>query len=111
MLFHLINRNPNKDITLHVFANNPAMVGPPSEPGCTPPRLSQILQALLVLSWKFLLWVSGSQWFGWKDEAVVATMSHLPPDSHAGVVVLVMARNATPMMPIDSYERAGAHND
>jgi hypothetical protein len=26
MLFHLINRNPNKDITLHVSANNPAMV-------------------------------------------------------------------------------------
>ena len=28
MLFHLISRNPNKDITLHVSANNPAMVGP-----------------------------------------------------------------------------------
>ncbi|KAI0285260.1 hypothetical protein BC826DRAFT_918814 [Russula brevipes] len=26
MLFHLINRNPNKDITLHVSTNNPAMV-------------------------------------------------------------------------------------
>ena len=26
MLFHLIDRNPNKDITLHVSANNPAMV-------------------------------------------------------------------------------------
>ncbi|KAH9987151.1 hypothetical protein BJV74DRAFT_774271 [Russula compacta] len=26
MLFHLINRNPNKDITLHVSANNPAML-------------------------------------------------------------------------------------
>jgi hypothetical protein len=26
MLFHLINRNPNKDITLHVSANNSAMV-------------------------------------------------------------------------------------
>ena len=26
MLYHLINRNPNKDITLHVSANNPAMV-------------------------------------------------------------------------------------
>jgi len=28
MLFYLISRNPNKDITLHVSANNPAMVGP-----------------------------------------------------------------------------------
>jgi hypothetical protein len=26
MLFHLIDRNPNKDITLHVSTNNPAMV-------------------------------------------------------------------------------------
>ncbi|KAH9039269.1 hypothetical protein EDB85DRAFT_2141216 [Lactarius pseudohatsudake] len=26
MLFHLISRNPNKDITLHVSANNPAML-------------------------------------------------------------------------------------
>ena len=26
MLYHLINRNPSKDITLHVSANNPAMV-------------------------------------------------------------------------------------
>jgi hypothetical protein len=26
MLFHLINRNPNKDITLHVSTNNSAMV-------------------------------------------------------------------------------------
>jgi len=26
MLFHLISRNPNKDITLHVSTNNPAMV-------------------------------------------------------------------------------------
>ncbi|KAI0294329.1 hypothetical protein B0F90DRAFT_1640435 [Multifurca ochricompacta] len=26
MLFHLINRNPNKDITLHVSVNNPAML-------------------------------------------------------------------------------------
>ena len=28
MLFFLISRNPNKDITLHVSANNPAIVGP-----------------------------------------------------------------------------------
>lgn len=26
MLYHLIQLNPNKDITLHVSANNPAMV-------------------------------------------------------------------------------------
>ncbi|KAI0251397.1 hypothetical protein BJV78DRAFT_1126333 [Lactifluus subvellereus] len=26
MLFHLIDRNPNKDITLHVSTNNPAML-------------------------------------------------------------------------------------
>ncbi|KAH9962685.1 hypothetical protein BC827DRAFT_1129978 [Russula dissimulans] len=26
MLYHLINRNPNKDIILHVSANNPAML-------------------------------------------------------------------------------------
>ncbi|KAI0064070.1 hypothetical protein BV25DRAFT_1800956 [Artomyces pyxidatus] len=26
MLYHLITRNPNKDITLHVSANNPAML-------------------------------------------------------------------------------------
>ncbi|KAI0048749.1 hypothetical protein FA95DRAFT_1490325 [Auriscalpium vulgare] len=26
MLYHLISRNPNKDITLHVSANNPAML-------------------------------------------------------------------------------------
>ena len=27
MLYHLIQLNPNKDITLHVSVNNPAMVG------------------------------------------------------------------------------------
>lgn len=28
MLYHLIQLNPNKDITLHVSVNNPAMVCP-----------------------------------------------------------------------------------
>ena len=43
MLFHLISRNPNKDITLHVSTNNPAMVVPLRSP--SPHFLTPIQQS------------------------------------------------------------------
>jgi hypothetical protein len=40
MLFYLISRNPSKDITLHVSANNPAMVVPLRYPPLALPDLN-----------------------------------------------------------------------
>lgn len=43
MLYHLIQLNPNRDITLHVSANNPAMVRP-----STLPLFSRFVRVMLM---------------------------------------------------------------
>jgi hypothetical protein len=70
MLYHLITLNPNKDITLHVSANSPAMVGK---------------FFFLILPWLISIFQLLYNRFGFKAEEFVAGFyeDYLDPQSRA----------------------------